>query len=178
MYSFNIRSVTTIEFTSVVLDGGRPSTDPNICYKRREYLIISEYNDAVSLKNAYTNIIEEGKLKNTNTVTTNKRRWIYCGNWNIVNTQNHTRNDTRLYSSSLLKSLHIVGNSPIPNNSSVGFIIVYVVRSAMPPLINDGKRLQQQHGFKAKVRHARLRTNKSHIFTFQTHIIENWWPSI
>ena len=154
---FIIRSIATIEFTSVVLDGGTPSTDPNICYKRREYLIIKEYNDAVSLKKGHTNVIEEEKLKNTGTITTNKRRWVYCGNWNVANAQNYTRNDTRLFSSSLLKSLHIIGNEPkFSNNSSVGFIIVYVVRSAMPPLINDGKRLQQQHGFKAKVGHARL----------------------
>ena len=154
-YSFIIRSIATIEFTSIVLDGETPSMDPNICYKRREYLVITEHDDAFSLNTAYTNIMEGEKLMHEDEITRKQKRWVYCGNWNKVDTKNHKEFDA--YSNSKLKKLHVVGTSkPILNNSSVGFIIVYVVRSAMPPLINDGNRhQQQQHGFKLKVSHAK-----------------------
>ena len=138
-----------------MLDGGKPSMDPNICYKRREYLVISENGDDIIPKTRFKEMKEKGKPKEAETLRVNKseggKRWVYCGNWDIVATRNRTANDNSWFSSSPLKSLHITGNSIITNSPPVGFIIMYVVRSAMPPLINDGKSFQQQHGFKAKV---------------------------
>ena len=144
-----------------MLDGGAPSTDFKECYKRREYLIINEFNDdqVGSFKPANDDnatIEKEAESVNNinNAATGNKNKRIYCGNWNKLKKENNdTSNDTTT-KIVLPKTLHFVGNSQTESqdqNNNLGFHILYVVRSAMPPVMNDGKRLQQQHGFKVKV---------------------------
>ena len=129
--------------------------DPQVCYKRREYLIIHQHDDSGGLTQGYANGIKKKEKYNVDaTIGESKNLRIYCGNWNKLNqTQNGTTNV-------LPKSLHIVGNATINNSSSnnFGYLIRYVVRSAMPPVMNDGKRNQQQHGFKVKVRYKKFKS--------------------
>ena len=122
--------------------------DPEVCYKRREYLIVHQHDDSGRLTQGYANGIKKENVDAT--IGESKNLRIYCGNWNKLKQQNQTQNGT---TNVLPKSLHIVGNAANHNSSlnNFGFLIRYVVRSAMPPVINDGKRNQQQHGFKVKV---------------------------
>ena len=143
--------------------------DPQVCYKRREYLIIHQHHDDDSdrlTQQGYANGIKKKNDQKYNvdaTIRTSKNLRIYCGNWNKLKQQNQTQNGT---TNMLPKSLHIVGNAAKSNssNNNFGFLLRYVVRSAMPPVINDGKRNQQQHGFKVKVSpHENSRPSKSYF---------------
>ena len=115
--------------------------DPKICSKRREYLDISQFYNNVNSDSS-----NEGSLK------TNQR--IYCGNWSKTTDQKYQQNITN---NLFKKSVHYVGKVENSTSKSYSFRILYVVRSAMPPVINDGKRLEQQNGFKVKVRLVKMR---------------------
>ena len=136
-FLLNFRSITTIEFESILLDGGTPSIEPEICNKRREYLVISQFDvtsNSDGMKEEYSNPIKQRK---------------YCGNWSKSTEEKHLQNETNNF---LPKSVHYIGDVKNSNIDNIGFRILYVVRSAMPPVINDGKRQEQQNGFKVKVR--------------------------
>ena len=115
--------------------------EPEICNKRREYLVINQFYNQLS-----GNEINDENIKQIN-----RNQRIYCGNWSKLTDLNYLKNE-----SVLPKSVHFIGDEE-NSNKSHGFRILYVVRSAMPPVINDGKPLQQQNGFKVKVRVANMR---------------------
>ena len=115
--------------------------DPKICSKRREYLVIRQF---------YNNL--NGDISNEGNLNTNQR--IYCGNWSKTTDQKYQQNITN---NLFKKSVHYVGKVENSTSKSYSFRILYVVRSAMPPVINDGKRLEQQNGFKVKVRLVKMR---------------------
>ena len=117
--------------------------ETDICNKRREYLVINQFYNKLN-----GNDINDENLKQ---MKRNQR--IYCGNWSKLTDKKYVKNGS---SNFLPKSVHFVGD--VANSTtSIGFRILYVVRSAMPPVINDGKRLEQQNGFKVKVRLVKMR---------------------
>ena len=127
--------------------------EPEICSKRREYLVITKYYKT-------SNDVD---IKDRNSKPMQQR--MYCGNWSKLSEQKHLRNVTNNF---LPKSVHYVGDEENSNNDIFGFRILYVVRSAMPPVINDGKRLEQQNGFKVKVRLLTSTTNLL-LHSFEMH---------
>ena len=164
----------------MLLDGGTPSTDWNECSKRREFLLITQYVTERELDKALEKLAD-GKDKNEqssddNTTKSEKvHQWAYCGNWNEKFENNSLHSNDKW---SPLKSFHIsnsiihkrkqndnVSTAATTSNGNqqhdlqndflptAGFIVSYIVRSAVAPVIvtNDGERLQQRNGFKAKV---------------------------
>ena len=146
------RTVATLEFTDVVLDGLAPSSSPDVCYKRREYLVVKHYDHIESLTPAY-NKDYKGTPENSHQPDSSNNEEgykVYCGDWSTLQTQNITTNNET--TQSMPKYLHFIGKSDNSerNTKNRVFIILYVVRSAMPPLMNDGNRHQHLHGFKLK----------------------------
>ena len=111
--------------------------EPEICNKRREHLVISQFymrSNSDDMNEEYSKPIKQR---------------MYCGNWSKSTEPKHLQNETNNF---LPKSVHYIGDVKNSNIDNIGFRILYVVRSAMPPVINDGKRQEQQNGFKVKVR--------------------------
>ena len=146
------RTVATIEFTDMVLDGLAPSSSPDVCYKRREYLVVKHYDHIENLTPAYNKDYKgtTGNSHQPDSSNSEEGYTIYCGDWSTLQTQNSTKNNET--TPSMPKHLHFIGKSDISerNTKNRAFIILYVVRSAMPPLMDDEKRHQHRHGFKLK----------------------------
>ena len=147
------RTVATIEFTDMVLDGLAPSSNPDVCYKRREYLVVKHYDHIENLTPSYIKDYKgtPGNSHQPDSANNEGSYKVYCGDWSTLQTQNiTTSNET---TPSIPKYLHFIGKSDNSEHNTKyrAFIILYVVRSAMPPLMNDEqKRHQHRHGFKLK----------------------------
>ena len=146
------RTVATIEFTDMVLDGLAPSSSPDVCYKRREYLVVKHYDHIENFTPAYIKDYKgtPGNSHQPDSSHIEEGYKVYCGDWSTLQTQNITTNNET--TPSIPKYLHFIGKSDNfeRNTKNMAFIILYVVRSAMPPLMNDEKRHQHRHGFKLK----------------------------